>query len=469
MKAVAMKHIQTRIFRLDGVWQLGFVSPDRQDIRRLSEMRGFRYCGQASQWHITFHVNTVSYLNKRYEGVYRFLPDERDRDQCPSYSSEVVKHYIKILLNELTDRLVVRHSFHAPLYHALRGLDGAAYDRKEKEWLMTSSGHFHSVLQLARKFDIRPDILIDRTGRHEVDPDCKALPEERAIEPVVGGEKGHNFPVLADRFRKELMIRNMSARTIESYHTSIQAFANYFSGRNFQAVSSVEIRDYIFDLGYTKGYSFSSMNQHISAIKAFYKYVFRLDLREIDVPRPKTEKRLPEVLTKEEVRLMIDRCVNLKHRTIIAILYSTAIRRSELIGLKVDDIDLSAGKMRIHGKGKKDRDVFISKRLHDQLERYLRSYGPTEYLFAGQHGGPYSGSSVGKIISGAARRAGIKKRVTPHLLRHSLATHYVSSGISIAHVQKLLGHSDIKTTMIYTHLSDSDLRNLPNPLDEMGI
>jgi site-specific recombinase XerD len=154
---------------------------------------------------------------------------------------------------------------------------------------------------------------------------------------------------------------------------------------------------------------------------------------------------------------------------IILTLYSTAIRRNELIGIRMTDLDLESRQILIRGKGNKDRIVYFGDKLYENLKAYLTAVKPVQYLFEGQSGGSYSATSVAKVVKAAAQHAGIDRLVTPHMLRHSLATHYITSGISVAHVQKLLGHSNIKTTMIYTHITDNDLRYLRNPIEDMDI
>ncbi len=211
------------------------------------------------------------------------------------------------------------------------------------------------------------------------------------------------------------------------------------------------------------------MNVHISAIKTYYSVIFGIELRQVDLPRPKNEKRLPKVLSFEEVKKMIECLSNQKHKAIISVLYSTGIRRGELLSIRMKDLDLAQDQIHIHGKGAKDRYVYISSNLKVILLSFLKFRVDSPYLFSGQGGAKYSASSLGKILLKAAKIAGINKHVTPHMLRHSLATHFINQGIGIAHIQKILGHTDIKTTMIYTHITDNDLRNLPNPFDSMDI
>ena len=163
---------------------------------------------------------------------------------------------------------------------------------------------------------------------------------------------------------------------------------------------------------------------------------------------------------------MIDVTKNLKHSCIISLLYSTGIRRNELINLKLQDIDSKRMLIKIHdAKGGKERITLLSEKMLTQLRTYFKNYRPKIYLFEGQKGGQYTAASVLKIVNTAGRKAGIKTKVSPHIIRHSFATHLLESGTSIRFIQQLLGHNSIKTTEIYTNVSTSYFNEIKNPLD----
>ncbi len=186
--------------------------------------------------------------------------------------------------------------------------------------------------------------------------------------------------------------------------------------------------------------------------------------------RPKREKTLPEVLTKQEVKLMIDKTENIKHKCLIMLIYSAGLRVSEAINLKVEDIDSERGVIKIiQGKGKKDRISLLSKELLIHLREYYKLYQPSKYLFTGINNGSYSASSVLKIVKNAAKKAKINKHVTTHTLRHSFATHLLEQGTDLRYIQNLLGHASSKTTEIYTHITKKGMENIKNPMDDMGF
>jgi site-specific recombinase XerD len=184
------------------------------------------------------------------------------------------------------------------------------------------------------------------------------------------------------------------------------------------------------------------------------------------IERPRKKERLPEVLSKEEVLRMIEVTKNIKHRSIISLMYSAGLRRGELLALKITDIDSERMLIRVReGKGGKDRYTLLGEAVLSLLRAYYRQYQPEEYLFQGEQGGAYSPGSLLKVVKAAARRAGIQKRVTPHMLRHSFATHLLEQGTDLRYIQSLLGHRSSKTTEIYTYVANNAFRKIKNLLD----
>jgi site-specific recombinase XerD len=184
------------------------------------------------------------------------------------------------------------------------------------------------------------------------------------------------------------------------------------------------------------------------------------------IERPIKEERLPEVLSKEDINRMIMATRNIKHRVIIGLLYSAGLRRSELLRLEPKDIDSERMLIRVRqGKGKKDRTTLLGKKILKELRLYYKVYRPEKYLFEGSKGKPYSAASVLKIVKRAAKQAGVEKRVYPHILRHSFATHLLEQGTDLRYIQVLLGHNSSKTTEIYTYVADNAFKNINNLLD----
>jgi len=454
-----MKKIQTSLFRIAGVWQLGFPGINGKDRAELSGLRGFRYNPEAGLWHITFHANTVNFLNNKFDGRYYFLKDPTPRDSVKDFMPEEKVKRARLSVYRESDLLAVQHTYDRHLYAELKKIEGARYDKSKRCWLFSIEQHFELVkLQLERhQFEIIEEEkkLLNSVGR---------ISDRRSSvhrSDVIGA---YLF-----RFERDLALRNQSQRTIASYLGCIKVFLAQFKDCDLQEISHEEIRNYLHYLSNKHSYSFSTLNLHISAIKSFYLSIFQLRLRQVELPRPKSAKDLPKVIAEDQVKRMIECTSNLKHRTILLTMYSTGIRRDEVLGIKLSDLSIQEKHILIHGKGKKERMVYLPESLCRQVISYLKAYRPQIFLFEGKSGGSYSASSVAKIIERAGVKAGVKQKVTPHMLRHSYATHMLSKGVSVLHIQKLLGHSSIKTTMIYTHISDNDLRRLPNPLDMMDL
>ena len=240
---------------------------------------------------------------------------------------------------------------------------------------------------------------------------------------------------------------------------------NYYSDQTINVLDENDIRNYLAFLIKTNR-SDSYINQAINSIKFYYEIVLGLPNRFYNLERPRKSKKLPVVLSKEEVLSIISSTKNLKHKCIISLLYSAGLRRSELLNLKLTDIESNRMLIRVRdAKGNKDRYTILSKNILIDLRAYYKNYRPTNYLFEGQEKAQYSPNSVGNVVSNTAKRAGIKIPVTAHTLRHSFATHLLEAGTDIRYIQLLLGHNSTKTTEIYTHVAKSSFSAIKNPLD----
>lgn len=269
--------------------------------------------------------------------------------------------------------------------------------------------------------------------------------------------------------KKILIVGGYSNSTIKTYITCLKNFKNYFYKIEIDQLSKDDIIEYLFHL-IKNNYSKSTQNQHINAIKFYFEKCLRQKREYYLIERPRKEKKLPNILSKNEIQLLFNSTYNLKHLTILAVIYSCGLRVSELINIKINDIDNN--RMVIHikkAKGNKDRQVQLTNQLLELLRKYYKKYLPINYLIVGQNGGKYSTTSIQKIIKNSSFKAGINKKVTPHTLRHSFATHLLENGTDIRFIQKILGHSDIKTTQIYTHVSNAHLKNIQNPSDNLNF
>ncbi len=268
-------------------------------------------------------------------------------------------------------------------------------------------------------------------------------------------------------FERQMKLLNRSDRTIKNYKFHINRFLHHFKDSNIEQLEPEKIKTYILQGLEKNNLSKSYQNLLINAIKRYYEYVYGRQFESFELPRPKKGRTLPKVLSREDIQILLNKTNNLKHLTIISLLYGCGLRLSEVINLKVHDIDFKAKILYVSGKGNKQRVLPIGRLLFKQLERYVSSYSPGNYLFTGQHGGLYSAESIRNILKNSARRGNIVCNVTPHMLRHSFATHLLEDGVDLRIIQELLGHSSSKTTEIYTHVSRKNIMNIRNPLDQL--
>lgn len=263
--------------------------------------------------------------------------------------------------------------------------------------------------------------------------------------------------------------KRYSDSTIRSYTSYFKDFMNHFNGRVLTDINTDEINTYILNLIKQKNISGSQQNLHINAIKFYYEHVLGREREYYNIERPRREKHLPDVLSKAEVGRILNSCNNIKHQCILALIYSAGLRRSELINIKPTDILSDRGLVKVRdAKGNKDRYSLLSNTLIDKLRQYYKHYHPQTWLFEGpKPGEPYSVSSVACVLREACRKAGITRHITPHMLRHSFATHLLEQGTDLRYIQELLGHSSPKTTEIYTHVSMRKIEGIMNPLDNL--
>ncbi len=261
--------------------------------------------------------------------------------------------------------------------------------------------------------------------------------------------------------------RRYAPASVKSYVGMLRRFVLDTGLMDFQLLSAEDIRQYNIRLVHDQHVSFSHQNQWINAVKVMLHVVHStIDLGEIE--RPIRRQKLPMVLSRHEVAALINCTKNLKHRFLLSFLYGTGLRIGELINLKISDINGDRKMVFVRaGKGLKDRMVPIGDGLLSQAREYYKAYQPKEYLFEGQAGGKYTARSAQQVMQQALDRAGIKKDATLHTLRHSFATHSIESGTQMRYIQTILGHNSPKTTMIYTHVSETALGWIRSPIEDI--
>ena len=265
---------------------------------------------------------------------------------------------------------------------------------------------------------------------------------------------------------QELRLRNFSSKTVKAYTYYNQEILR-FAEKSPREINSQDIKDYL-DYLISSGKSTSTINQAINALKFYYGQILRRKFfsGEIEIKRPKKEKKLPIVLSKQEILKMINISNNIKHKLVVQILYSTGLRISELKNLEINDIDFNRKCVLVkNGKGKKDRITVISQAVLKNTEKYLLEYKPIKYLFESFGVAKKMNiRSMQKVVTNLAGKAGIKKGVSAHSLRHSFATHLLENNVNLRYIQSLLGHARLETTQIYTKVATNNFANIKDLL-----
>ncbi|MEW6005925.1 MAG: site-specific tyrosine recombinase/integron integrase [Stygiobacter sp.] len=271
---------------------------------------------------------------------------------------------------------------------------------------------------------------------------------------------------LVDTYMKILHLKNYSPATEKSYLNHLNLFLDYVKTTKVSNVDSKFLLNYFNFIKESKNFSYSSMKQALASVRFLFLDVLK---KEVDFDffiKMKKPNSLPNILTTEEVKNIINSIVNLKHRAIISTIYSCGLRISEAVNLKIQDIDSKAMTIKIvNAKGKNDRIVMLSKKLLELLREYFKEYKPKNYLFEGQYGEKYSARSIQQIFNNAVKKIKIRKKVTVHTLRHSFASHLLDNGTDIRFIQELLGHKHLSTTQIYTHINPTSVKKIKSPFD----
>ena len=265
------------------------------------------------------------------------------------------------------------------------------------------------------------------------------------------------------KLTQEMKLRNFSPKTVESYIYYILECISW-SRKSAREIGSVEVRLYLEQLA--KNHGASTLNTAYSALQFYFVKILRRKFF-INIPRAKKSHYLPVVLSKSEVTRLLTGLTNPKHRCMVSLLYGAGLRVSEVVRIKIMDIDFDRMLLRIvQGKGRKDRLTLLPNSLYEILYNQNRLKKPTDYLFTNNRGvGRLTERSIQKIVKSAAKHVGITKSVHPHTLRHSFATHLLEAGTDIRYIQELLGHANLKTTQIYTKVNANSLQEIKSPLD----
>ena len=287
------------------------------------------------------------------------------------------------------------------------------------------------------------------------------------LEFIKDTETKLDFP---PEYIETLKLKNYSEPTIKTYRLHFHRFLKYYQNTKLKDITHEQIRKYLLYLLEEKKYSTSAQNQAINSIKFYYEKVLGKPVEKYYVPRPRKEKRLPEVLSEEEVTRILKQIKNLKHKCIIYLIYSAGLRLTEVVHMRISDIHSDRKQIFIKSaKGNKDRYGILSETIIELLRKYYKEYKPRFWLFEGKPGEQYSKRKIQRALKNAVEKTGIKKKATIHTLRHSFATHLLEHGTDLRYIQELLGHKSSRTTEIYTHVTNFAKTKIVSPLDNLDL
>jgi integrase/recombinase XerD len=368
----------------------------------------------------------------------------------------MIKRTVKIefLRSEHRGRKVVllRFDYNSNIISKLKNEGKARWSASKKSWY-----YFEEEFNLQAFTKILPE---------EVETDLQKF---EASKPAKTEQQYSEFSEYIKQFISWMEHKRYSESTINTYSEVLNTFLHHFSGRDIKTINNDDVVQYVHQNIVKKGLSFSYQNQLVNALKLFFREVVKSEIAIDKLQRPRREHKLPNVLSKEEIKAIIEAPANTKHRTMLSLIYACGLRRSEILNLKPRDIDSKRHLLIIrNAKGRKDRVVPISDKLIEMLREYYKAHKPKVWLFEGQKiGEQYSEKSLQSVLKQALNKAAIKKPVTLHWLRHSYATHLLETGTDLRYIQELLGHKSSKTTEIYTHVTDKSLQKIRSPFDDL--
>ena len=367
-------------------------------------------------------------------------------------------HGVVTVNKDDSGRITVTFSYDPSLVFKVKTVEGRKWHPSEKYWSFPySDGILEKILKVFEGEEIHIDPVLQTKPPIPV---IVRRPEQREGTP-----KQYQFEDL----RRELVSRKYSYKTVKGYLYYNRDFVS-FIGKDPSGITEEDIKDYLLYLVEEKQSATSTLNQAINALKFYYGSILKKKFI-YEVKRPRKDRKLPIVLSKEEVANILSAVDNVKHRAILMTVYSAGLRVGEVVRLKLEDIDTDRMLIHVKGaKGRKDRYTLLSATTLEVISRYRRKYAPEKWLFEGARDGRYlSTRTVEKILEHACEKAGIRKDISVHTLRHSFATHLLEGGTDLRYIQELLGHTHSKTTEIYTHVSTKSLGKIQSPLDTLKL
>lgn len=349
-------------------------------------------------------------------------------------------------------RVLLKFDYDLELIELVKELPNRKWSNQLKIWHIPFSDNYIEILNTHFK-DVAKIISTEKSSHKAND--------------IHYGSVGVTIP---DDYIKTLEVYRYSEPTCKTYIANFKRFLSFYPNIAPENIDKKQIKEYLHYLVTKRKISASAQNQAINSIKFYYEKVLKRKREVYDLERPRLRKQLPQVLSEEEVVKILKTIKNLKHKSIIYLIYSAGLRLGEVVWLKISDIDSDRMQIFIRSaKGNKDRYVILSETVLNLLREYFKQYRPKDWLFEGQKGGQYSKKSVQNIFKRALNDSSVKKWASVHTLRHSFATHLLEKGTDLRYIQQILGHKNVKTTERYTHITKTAFNNIKSPIDTLNL
>lgn len=373
-----------------------------------------------------------------------------------------------------TDVVFIRFPKDDNLIGIVRGIRGARWSNTNKAWYVASD-----LFDLSTVYNAFHGYWVDYSALP------KAIVKKISQKPSIGNSPNPDIPnpiplrsepteenaKFIEQFRLWLQHKRYSENTVRAYVEILNLFARHIDSKSLTSVSNNDVIDFVHSKLIAEGYSFTYQNHLVSSLKLFFREMADSSIDIEKLERPRREHKLPNVLSKQEVQAILSSPRNIKHRTMLCVVYACGLRRRELLAIRPHDVDRDRHMLTIrNSKGRKDRMVPLSDKIISMIDQYQKLYKTTEWLFEGQFAGEqYSEQSLSKVLKVALDETNISKPATLHWLRHSYATHLLESGTDLRYIQELLGHRSSRTTEIYTHVTQKSLERIKSPFDDLDI
>lgn len=348
------------------------------------------------------------------------------------------------------NRIKLIFEYDEELICKVKQIPGARWSETMKCWHIPDDEYNRTVFNITEK-DRKSNYRPERFNKHD--------------------KCSHNHNLSIEKYQEWLKGQRYSSKTIVSYVDAIRVFCKFFSEKSLSEITNDDIADFNFRYILKNDFSISYQNQVVNSIKLFFRIIEKKQVVVEEIERPRRAKKLPDILSQDEIESILRHCSNVKHKSMLSLVYACGLRRSELLNLRIQSVDSKRNLLLIkEAKGMKDRVVPLPVKMIELLREYYKIYKPKQWLFEGFNvGEQYSETSLQQVFKRALKSAGIKKEATLHTLRHSYATHLLENGTDLRFIQEILGHKSSKTTEIYTHVTQKSIEKIKSPFENLKI